>query len=63
MRISAEAERAALLAKAEFFKKKHALEEELRQLDKERDEFRKKKEMLDIEGEIDANTAKIEYLK
>ncbi|KAL1277030.1 hypothetical protein QQF64_023703 [Cirrhinus molitorella] len=55
-RICAEAERAALLAKANALQRKHAIE-------KKEEELRKMKEVWDVQAEIAANTAKIEYLK
>lgn len=55
-RICAEAERAALLAKANALQHKHALE-------KKEEELRKMKEVWEVQAEIAANTAKIEYLK
>lgn len=54
--ICAEAERAALLAKANALQQKHALE-------KKDEELRKIKEMWEVQSEIAASTAKIEYLK
>lgn len=55
-RICAEAERAALHAKANALQRKHAIE-------KKEEELRKMKEVWDVQAEIAANTAKIEYLR
>lgn len=54
-RLQAEAERAALVARAAALKEKHALEEQAELL-------RKKKERLDLETEMAATTAKIAVL-
>ena len=56
VRIQAEAERAALLAKAAALQKKHALEDEQEQL-------RKRMETLNLQAELSATTAKINYLR
>ena len=56
VRVLAEAERAALRAKAAKLQEKHALEEAQEQL-------RKRKETLEIDTQIAANTAKINYLE
>lgn len=48
--------RAALLAKANALQQKHAIE-------KKEEELRKMKEIWEVQAEIAANTAKIEYLK
>lgn len=51
-----EAERAALVARAECLKQKHDLEEQVERL-------RKQKEKMDIDAEIAASTAKLSVLK
>ncbi len=56
LRISAEAERAALVAKALKLQEKHAIEEQEQML-------RKRRETLELQTEIAATTAKINYLK
>ncbi|MGL4765240.1 MAG: hypothetical protein ACRC2N_09475 [Aeromonas sp.] len=56
LRIQEEAKRAALLAKAATLQKKHELEEHQELL-------RKRLEALEIQGELEAATAKITYLK
>ncbi|XP_059901180.1 uncharacterized protein LOC132452529 [Gadus macrocephalus] len=61
--IRVEAERAALLAKVATLQEKHALEDQQEQLDCQREKLRKRMETLDLETELDATTAKIEYLK
>lgn len=55
-RIKAEADRAALLARRTTLKKKHELEMQEEQL-------RRKKEMLNLESEIEASNAKIAVLR
>lgn len=56
LRISAEAERAALMAQAAKFQEKHAIEEQEQIL-------RKRRETLELHTQIPATTAKINYLK
>lgn len=56
LRISAEAERVALMAKAAKLQEKHAIEEQEHIL-------RRKRESLELHSEIEATTAKINYLK
>ncbi|XP_052470971.1 uncharacterized protein LOC128027405 [Carassius gibelio] len=56
LRISAEAERVALIAKAAKLQERHAIEEQEHIL-------RKKRESLELHSEIEATTAKINYLK
>lgn len=51
-----EAERAALVARAECLKQNHDLEEQVERL-------RKRKEKMDIDAEIAASTAKLSVLK
>ena len=63
MRICAEAERAALLAKAATLQEKHDLEDQQEQLDCEREKLRKRRETLDLQTELSAASAKIAYLK
>ena len=55
LRIGAEAERLALVAKASRLKEKHAIEEQEQML-------RKKRETLELDAEIEAATVKINYL-
>ncbi len=54
-RVQAEAERAALIARAEALKSKHAIEAQ-------QEELRKQKEQLELDAEIAASTAKIAVL-
>ncbi len=54
-RVQAEAERAALMARAEALKTKHAIETQ-------QEELRKQKEQLELDAEIAASTAKIAVL-
>lgn len=61
--INAEAERAALLAKAAGLKHKHTLEEEQEKFHQKREEIRKRSVTLHIQTEIAATTVKINYLK
>ena len=56
LRISAEAERAALMAKASKLQEKHAIEEQEQIL-------KKRRETLELQTKIAATTAKIDYLK
>ena len=70
VRICAEADREALLVKAAALQKKHALEDEQDELRKEEDELRKRKELSrkrmeahDLQAELSATTAKINYLR
>lgn len=56
LRISAEAERAALMAKAAKLQEKHAIEEQEQML-------KKRRETLELQTEIAAATAKVNYLK
>ena len=59
VRIRAEAERAALLAKVATLQEKHALEDQQEQLDREREKLRKRRETLDLQTELAATSAKI----
>ena len=63
VRIRAEAERAALLAKVATLQEKHALGDQQEQLDCQREKLRKRMETLDLQTELAATTAKIDYLK
>ncbi|KAK0138079.1 hypothetical protein N1851_025743 [Merluccius polli] len=56
LRINAEAERVALLAKASKLQEKHVIEEQEKML-------RKRRETLELSAEIEATTAKINYLR
>ncbi|KAL2086463.1 hypothetical protein ACEWY4_017522 [Coilia grayii] len=56
LRINAEAERAALLAKVSKWQEKHAIEDQEELL-------RKRRETLELNVEIEATNAKIDYLK
>ncbi|KAL6455390.1 hypothetical protein MHYP_G00361660 [Metynnis hypsauchen] len=61
--ICAEAERAALMTKAVALSQKHALEKQQEQLQKQSKELRKRRETLELQTEIAATNAKIDYLK
>ncbi|KAE8277178.1 hypothetical protein D5F01_LYC24999 [Larimichthys crocea] len=58
----AQAEKAALLAKAAFIKERHGLEEKEGRLAKEKEEIRRQKETLDSEAELSAVNAKLAVL-
>ncbi|KAK0131195.1 hypothetical protein N1851_034100 [Merluccius polli] len=62
-RICAQAERAALLAKSAALQQRHIIEEEEQQLEQQMVQLQKKRESLDLQAELSANTAKLEYLK
>lgn len=61
--ICAEAERAALLAKAAALQEKHALEKEQELVEQKKEELRKRRETLELNTELAANKAKIDILK
>lgn len=66
-RICAEAEQAALMEKFKALEKRHSIEHEEEQLQaqmqQQKDELRKKKEKLEMQTELNANKAKLQYLR
>ena len=66
-RVIAEADLAALLARQNLLKKKHAMEEQEAQLkrafEEQEAQFKKQREQLDLEIEIAASAAKVDSLK
>lgn len=66
-RIRAEAEQMALLEKSKALEKMHSIEQEEEQLQAQmqqwKEELRKRKERLDMQTKLNANTAKLQYLR